>query len=475
MNTKPPLYLRLAQDLEAQIQKGVFQLGDPVPSVRALSRQRRVSVSTVLQAYFWLENRGWIEARPKSGFYVRTPLREAIPEPQYAAAKPKPMAVGTAALIAEVIRAGTDQSKVPFGAACASAGMMPNQKLSLILRSIVRNNPDHSSRYPPPNGVEELRREIAKRSYEAGCSFASDDVLVTSGAMEALHLALRVVAEPGGIIATESPTYFGIVQAVELLGMKAIEIPTHPRNGIDLNILEDVIRKHRVRACTLMTNCHNPLGTVMPDDKKKALVDLVTRHNVPLIEDDVYGDLTFHGPRARTAKSFDREGLVLLCGSFSKTIAPGLRVGWLHGGRYGNDVERLKMLTTIASPALPQLAVAKFLESGGYDRHLRRLRTVLAHQVDVFSQAIARYFPESTRISRPDGGYVLWVELPKTINSIELHRQALDAGISISPGPIFSAKGNFTNFIRINCGTAWSERLDRGLIKLGKLCERLLH
>jgi DNA-binding transcriptional MocR family regulator len=289
--------------------------------------------------------------------------------------------------------------------------------------------------------------------------------------MEALNLAIRAVAKPGNVIAVESPSYFGVLQVIESMGMRALEVPTHPREGLDLEALETAIHRHRVKACVAIPTCHNPLGFVMPDSRKEALVRLLARHEIPLIEDDVYGDLAFAETRPRAAKSFDRDGGVLLCGSFSKSIAPGLRVGWIHPGRFQGEVERLKLLGTLATASLPQWTVARFLESGGYDRHLRRLRVAMARQVELVSQAVARYFPPETCVSRPEGGFVVWVELPEGYDTVALHQAALDSGISISPGPIFSASGRFRHCLRLNCGSAWCERIDRGLLTLGRLAE----
>jgi DNA-binding transcriptional MocR family regulator len=292
--------------------------------------------------------------------------------------------------------------------------------------------------------------------------------------MEALNLALRAVARPGDVIALESPTYFGVLQTIESLGMKAIEIPTHPRNGMDLDCLESSIPKHRVKACVTMSNCHNPLGFVLSNDYKKDLVARTARHGVAVIEDDVYGDLTFDGIRPKTAKAFDRDGLVLLCSSFSKVLAPGFRVGWIHPGRFQDEIRRLKFITTLASPSLPQLAVAEFIQSGGYDRFLRKLRATFASHVQLCSQAIGRYFPSGTRISRPVGGHVLWVELPERIDSLKLYRAALANNISIVPGVAFSPSQRFNHHIRISCGQRWSPTIDRGLATLGKLAGKLL-
>jgi DNA-binding transcriptional MocR family regulator len=252
--------------------------------------------------------------------------------------------------------------------------------------------------------------------------------------------------------------------------MKAIEIPTHPRNGMDLDALEAAIRKHSVRACFTMTNCHNPLGYILDDTYKRDLVDVLTKHNVPLIEDDVYGDLTFNGIRPKTAKAFDTEGIVLLCSSFSKVLAPGFRVGWIHAGRFIDSVTRLKFINTLSSPSLPQLAIAEFMQSGGYDRYLRTFRTALANQVQSYNQAAVKYLPEGTRISRPAGGYVLWVELPRRIDALELCRAAFANNISLVPGVVCSASARFRNHVRISCGHPWSETIESAFITLGKLC-----
>jgi DNA-binding transcriptional MocR family regulator len=254
--------------------------------------------------------------------------------------------------------------------------------------------------------------------------------------------------------------------------MKTIEIPTHPKEGMDLEHLERAIRKHKIKACITMTNCHDPLGYVLPDEFKRALVDLTSRANVAVIEDDSYGDLAYDAARPLTAKSFDRKGLVLLCSSFSKTLSPGYRIGWMLAGRFRAEVERLKLFTSVAAPSLQQLVVAEFLESGSYDRHLRRLRATLACQAENMRQAVAEYFPAGTRISRPAGGHMLWIELSPKIDALKLHRAALTERISISPGALFSATGRYKNYIRLNCGHVWTKNHDRALQTLGRLCER---
>lgn len=469
-----PLYVRIAETFTRQVATGVLRPGDRVPSLRKLSDGRGVSLSTALQAYLWLENRGYLEARPQSGFYIRTPYAKLIPEPQAKICQSRPAAMGFNAVLEEVIRSASDPACIPFGAGCASADLFPHRRLNLIMRRILRRQAAHSGSYDFPPGIEAFRRQVARRSLAMRCEVSPSDVVVTGGALEAIHLSLRAVAKPGDVIAVESPLYFGILNSVASLNMKTIEIPTHPQRGMDLEHLERAIRKHRVKACITVSNGHNPLGYVLTDEFKRALVDLTSRANVAVIEDDLYGDLTFDAPRPSTAKSFDRKGLVLLCSSFSKTLSPGYRVGWVLPGRFRADVERLKLATNVASPSLPPLVIAEFLESGSYDRHVRGLRARFACQVENVRQAVAKYFPPGTRISRPAGGHMLWIELPPGVDGLKLHRAALLERISISPGVLFSTTGRYNNCIRINCGHTWAKTHDRALLTLGRLCERQL-
>jgi DNA-binding transcriptional MocR family regulator len=464
----------VARQIEQQIKKGALRVGDRVPSIRGLRRQQGVSVSTVLQAYFWLENQGWIEPRPQSGFYVRVPYSHLVPEPEFQTKPSTPTEVEGLGVLDEVMNSIGNPAFVPLGAASASANLFPNARLNRIINSIARKDSPHSARYESLHGLEPLRRQIARRAAAYGCSLSPNDITVTCGGMEALNLAVRAVARPGDVIALESPTYFAFLQIIESLGMKAIEIPTHHRTGMDLHALARAIRKHSVRACITISNCHNPLGFILDDEYKKDLVRLLTKHKVALIEDDIYGDLAFEGARPKPAKAFDVEGFVLLCSSFSKVLAPGFRVGWIEAGRFRDAVRRLKFINTLGTASLPQLTVAEFIESGGYDRYLRGLRETLAQHIRQYSQAVGRHFPAGTRISRPLGGFVLWVELPETIDALKLYRTAAAHKISIIPGVIFSPTGQFGNHIRLSCGHAFSDSIDRALATLGRLSQKLM-
>lgn len=463
------LYEQVVGKIAGLIGERVLRPGDRIPSIRRLSSQMDVSISTVLQAYLLLESKGLIEARPQSGYFVKVRVDKLPPEPKTSSPSASATPVGVSELVSKMLEAARDPEIVPLGAATPSHELLPLNQLNRAIAAIARRRGPAAINYDLPPGNEALRRQVARRSLDWGCNLSLNDIVTTCGGMEALNLCLRAVAKPGDTIVIESPTFFGILQVIESLGMKALEIATHPRDGMDLEALEHAIKRNRVKACMMIPNFNNPLGSCMPDKNKRALVDMLSRREIALIEDDIYGDFYFGNRRPKTAKAFDREGLVLLCSSFSKTLAPGYRVGWAAPGRFKFHVEQLKFMNTLATATLPQMTIAQFLESGGYDRHLRRLRKALATQVQLVSLAISRYFPEGTRVTRPLGGFVLWVELPKSVNSLELHRKALREKIGIIPGSLFSPKQRYQNFIRLSCGLPWSDRLEQALINLGRL------
>lgn len=468
------LYERVASHLAALIELGTLRPGDRVPSVRHLSRQQGVSIATVLSAYLHLENRGLIEARPQSGHYVRArPSPVRLPEPRSPRTCATASRPSVGSLVAKVYGAARYPNIVPFGAAYPSPDLLPTERLNRTLSVIARTSGGLGVSYDPPPGHLALRRQIARRSVEWGCALSADDIITTVGAMEALTLCLRAVARAGDTVAVESPAYYGLLLLIESLGIKAVEIPALPRSGIDLDALEDALGRHRIKACLAIPNFANPLGSLLPDEGKERLVDMLTRREIPLIEDDVYGDIHFGDVRPRPAKAFDREGLVMLCSSFSKTLAPGYRVGWAAPGRFREQVEQLKFAQSVATPTLPQMAIADFVENGGYDHHLRQLRRRLASQVERVSEAVAEHFPAGTRATRPAGGFVLWLELPPGVNALELHARALAAGISIAPGPIFSAKPRFANCIRLSCGYPWCDIMDHSIRTLGRMATEL--
>lgn len=465
------LYQAVAEDIASMINSGTLVAGERIPSVRELSRQRRLSVSTVVHAYHLLEDRGVIEARPQSGYYVRT-ARSPIEEPPITRPPRSPQTVDVHALVSRVLADRHLAKRLQFGAAVPHPGPLPVRRLQRIMSSLARRRPEWIANYSFPPGDERLRRQIALYMRDWGVRAKADEIVITNGCMEALNLCLRAVAKPGDVIALESPTYFGLLQIIESLGMKALEVPSHPREGISLDALQLAIERARVKACVLMTTVSNPLGGTIPDGGKKRLVQLLAQHKIPLIEDAIYSALHFES-QPYAAKSYDDEGSVMLCSSFSKTFSPGFRIGWALPGRHYERVLSLKFTNTIGVPELLQAAAAEFLGSGAHHRLLRKLRRTYAGQVQQFAEAITRNFPEQTKVSRPTGGYVLWVVMPEGVDSIELYQEALKHGIGITPGAVFSASGRYRNCIRINCGMPWTREVELGIERLGELARKL--
>lgn len=462
------LYEQVADRIQRLIAEGTLQIGDRLPSVRKLHEQWSVSVSTVLEAYRLLEDRGLIAARPQSGYYVKQALLKTPSEPHQSAPSPKAHHVDNS-LGFRVICSIRDSQTIKLGAAVPSLELLPLAALNRLTGQILRQHQMVAHAYDVPPGCEALRHEVARRLMDAGCSVTPDEIVTTNGTFESVFLSLRAITQPGDTVAIESPTYYGLLEALEILHLKALELPTHPRDGLSLLHLESTLQKKRIAACALVSNFSNPLGTCMSDQKKKELVELLARYQVPLVEDDIYGDLYFEGTRPKALKAFDQEGLVLYCSSCSKTLSPGLRVGWAVAGRYQAKVEQLKWVINQTTATAPQLTVAAFLSNGGYDRHLRQLRRAYQSQTLRMIQAICDYFPSETRVTHPKGGHVLWVELPEEFDSLKLYETALERQISIAPGMIFSPSGGYNNCFRLNCGMPWSDEIDQAMQTLGEL------
>ena len=466
-----PLYQQLADALERQVQEGVYPPGARIPSVRRLREQQRVSTSTVLEALRVLEARGVVRARSRSGHYVlgsAARRTEALAEPGASTPPTTPHHVDASLALRLNLGIGNPQEPT-LGAAVQGPELMPIAALNRLMSQVLRYQPSACHSYDAPPGTLALRRAVARRGVDAGYAATPDDIVITSGAKEAVYLSIRTVTRPGDTVAIESPGYYALFEVLASLGLRALEIATHPREGIDLDQLDTALAAERVTAVATVANFSNPTGSCMSDDAKRRLVALLESHDVPLVEDDVYGDLAFDGPRPRAIKAFDRGGLVLYCGSYSATLSPGLRVGWAIPGRYTEELELMKLVVNQATAPAPQLAVAAFVESGGFDRHLRRVRRMYREQMLHMIDAVAQHFPPETRCTRPGGGHVLWVQLPDGVDSLALYEAAAAAGIRVAPGPMFSAHGGYRNFIRLNTGFPWRETTERQVEHLGRL------
>ena len=462
-------YEKLAGDLEGMISSGVLRHGDRLPSLRRLAKERRLSLSTVVQALRQLEDRGLVEARPQSGYFVRRALSlRAEPAPR--STPEAAVAVDVTQRLVRVLQAGARPGIAPLAAALPHPSLLPVAALQRLYAGVARRHPklleggSHINMDEPA-----LIRQIVRRSLAWGGPLAGDEIVVTNSCTEALGLCLRAVTRPGDTVAVESPAYYLMLQLLETLGLRALEIPTDPRTGISVEALDLATRDGRVAACLLVPNASNPLGSVMPEAKKRLLAALTAARGVAVIEDDIYGDLCFDSQRPWPIKAFDTAGNVMLCSSFSKSLSPSLRIGFVAAGRYRQAIALQKTLTSGGTNPITQHVLAEYLDSGAYERHLRGLRRSYEQQVERMRQAVTRHFPAETRITQPQGGFVLWLELPEEVDATALHERALGQGLAFVPGELFSASGMYRNCLRLNCGNPHAPEIEDAVRRLGQL------
>jgi DNA-binding transcriptional MocR family regulator len=461
-------YEIVADVIEKQIGGGLLGPHARVPSLRAMSRSLGVSVGTVVQAYVLLEQRGVLHTRPRSGHFV-----SAAPRPAPSPARAKNMSARPQRVAPRVIDTVIDSLRrsdlVALNSAVALAAARIDGRLNSIARRVLREHPGNPNELVKPPGDETLRSAVAKRVATTGFEATAEDVVVTNGTMEAITLALGMLCKNGDAVLVESPTYFGVLQVIEHLRLKVVEVPNHPGHGIDVAALESAVTKNRIAAAVLQSSFNNPTGATTPDDAKRRIVEILGAAGVPLVEDDIYGDLHFGPHRPRPFAAFDETGSVIYCASISKTVALGYRIGWAVSARHAHDLMRAKFFASVASPTLQQRILGRYYAAGTHDRHLRHVREYLAANCRRLIAAIVREFPAGTRVSSPAGGVVLWVELPKGVDGVHLFERALERGIGIAPGIIFSATARYRNFVRLSAGLNWTPEVEKALGVLGRL------
>lgn len=465
------LYERLAERLRHQIQRGTLRAGERLPSLRRLGRDQRISLATAVEAYLQLEREGLIEARPRSGYYVRAP---AAPTPRtsarHRARAPQP--IRNPALLGVLDVLGRCDL-ISLHAATPAPSLLPTAALAAAASRVMRRNAQAALGYAVPQGLAALRERIAQRYVQCGVDVDPDEIVITAGAMEAISLALRTVARAGDVVLVETPTYYGLLQAMSEQGLRVIEVPNRPGLGIDPDRLSELLERHAVRAAVLVPNFNNPVGSLTSDEAKRAIVAACAAHGTVVIEDDLYGELSYSGERPSPLRRYDERGGVITCGSYSKMLTPGLRVGWMLGGRWAPALLRAKCFSTVATSTLSQLTIVEYLARHDFERGLRRLRRELAVNAQRYREAIALHWPQGTCVSAPAGGMALWIELPPQIEGQAVFEAALARGIGILPGHLFSNRGDYGHHLRLSCGQPWGEPVETALRTVGALAADL--
>lgn len=465
------IYETLADKIESRILAGSINAGEKLPSVRELSLKEEVSPSTVVQAYELLLSRGLIETRPRSGFFVLRVASPRINQSKKTSSFIPQSHLNPDELIKALRLAVHDPKIFPFGAASPLPDYYPTKTLNRLIQKVLRNEPALMSEYRFPPGSPELRELIAERYSRFGLKVSGDDIVTTAGAIESISLTLKTIANPGDVIAVETPCYFGILQLVRSMKYKVLEIPIDPEKGLLPEKFEEAIKKcSDIKALVTIPNFSNPLGSLMPDENKERIVQLAEKANIVLIEDDIYGDLYFQDHRPRPLKAFDRKDTVVTCGSFAKTVSPAFRVGYVISKKFASDIMFHRTAFTSGVTALGEEVLTTFLDSDYLEKHLRFLRSSYKTLIAQYSHAVLSHFPEGTKISHPQGGFVLWIQLPQKFDMRDVQKVALEHSISIAPGTIFSASNkDYVNYMRLNCAIPMNQHSMKNLQKLTKV------
>lgn len=462
------LYQKIADDIAQDIHQGIYLSGEKVPSVRSLSKLKSVSISTITQAYALLEDQGYLTAKPQSGYYVKDGASDPVMPPPISKGS-EPEVVKKNDIISMMLNAVHQKSLINFGAAIAHESLMPQHALQTHINKVSRFHSKQVFNYLFSPGLESLRRQIAARMRSVGVRCHPDDIIITQGCAEALNLCLRTSTQPGDIIAVESPCYYGFLQLAGLLGLKIIEIPTDAQKGISVDALTLALKQWPIRLIAVSARYSNPTGAALDTDKQKQLYALAQKYDVKILEDDIYGELGFDQTLNTVIKTFDTDGRVMHCSSFSKTLSPGLRVGWCISGDQHHRIIEEQTYSSFSPASVSQYALSSYLESGHYDKHLRKTRTTCQENVDAITQLIKQFFPPGTRISQPKGGFIIWVALPERTDVMSLQRNALKEGINIAPGAMFSNTNEFDHYIRLNCAIPIDAQVTLAVKTLGRL------
>lgn len=468
-----PIYLQLAAKLTAMIGKGTYPPGEKLPSLRKIHREHGISIGTVLQAFQHLQDTGLITSREKSGYFVKYQPAHTLPVPQIIPSSLSEQTIRIDNLLRKLKKIPPGNNFISFSNALPDHRLLPFNTIKRTIQQISRDTSGSYLELEDTKGYPPLREAIARRSLAWGGALHTDDIIITNGATEALNLCLKAVTKPGDTVLVQEPCYYGVMQCLEFLDLKAVTIPCYSGTGIEVSDVQAACEKYTIKACLLVSNFSNPTGATLSSDKKRRLAVFANKNKLPIIEDDLYGDLYLEGSRPDNIKTYDKNGWVLLCNSFSKSLFPGFRLGWCAPGRFGYEVARFKSMSTAGTAGLLQKVLYELLHTGAYDRHLQRFRKQLHANLVRISRLIERHFPDGTKLTRPGGGLVLWIELPRRINAVQLQDAAFEQGIGIAPGEIFSAKAGYKNYIRISFCTMWNPRTEKALTNLGRLVKSI--
>jgi len=462
------LYETLAQQFIADIRSQKLPIGSRLPALRVLAKQHQISMTTATKTYEYLQQAGYIFSQPQSGYFVASQwLDVAFPAPNLIDKQrrdPKQFAPDKG-------YSPTVAFFNPLGTCRVSSELQPLAELQRCIKRVTRRSESRLFQYPETQGDSRLRHALAQHFLQDHFPFSPNDCVITHGCIDSIRIAIESLTKAGDTVAISSPCFSGLLDLLAALSRNIIEIP-YTSQGMDLVLLEKVMKQGEVQASLFSTTHINPTGQSLPVEQKQALVTLATKYQIPMIEDDVYFELSHQKHLPLPAKYWDKEGYVVWCGSVSKTLAAGLRLGWSLPGRYLTRYLQHSSHTCFGVNGLMQACLAEFMSTGEYRSHVNKIRLTLHHQVHAYRQYLIEHLPADALVSLPDGGLVLWVKIP-SVNTQKLEQEAQTLHIDIRSGACFSTHDAYHDCFRINCG--WSlgkkEADNTAFQQLSRLCE----
>lgn len=462
------LYQNIVDYFIDNIEKGSILPGEKLPSLRKISDQFDVSLSTAVEAYRKLELFGYVQVKDRSGYSARFPSQsEHVLKPSKKF-RPKVCEIEHIDEIIELMDQTLDSETAPFGVGVPAIDRFPNKMVNKYLVQTIKHYPDASSTYVFGAGLEDLRTEVAKWIRPWTGVVTASNIVITNGCLEAINLALAAECEAGDIVAIESPCYFGLLHAIHHHGLKALEVKTDPDQGIDPESLESLAKSKKIKALISTPNAQNPLGFSMSDERKKQILAICKKYGIRLIEDDLYGELSFEKKRPRSYKYFDKDGVVTHCTSFSKFLGPGLRIGWVIPAKETQKYIRQKLSLNLATHSLTQFAVANILRNENLLIYGQKLGEYYEKNLNIYANVLKKELGEKLSLSQPTGSYFLWARV-QDLDATHAFQKAKKLKISFTPGPLFSANRQYQNYLRINCAHEYNEKRHQQLISLAKL------
>lgn len=464
------LYEKLADEITAAINSGQLQPGSRIPSVREYASSHQVSINSVKSAYRILEDRGLILPRPQSGYFVSAVLPELALLPRQFSVRENISLTGVSKLLAKILESQRHNEFTDLALACPYGNMFyPVERLKKLTMQVLRASTSGRDVYAMPPGSRRLRSQIARRGLTLGMMLSDEDIIITHGTMEALSLAVRASTRAGDTVALETPTFYNLYPMLKDLGRNIASVPTNPQSGMCIDALEEMAANGEITAVITIPSGHNPLGFTMPEENRRELARIARDYRIAVIEDAMYAELQFGTRLVPNIKAFDEGGWVLTCASYTKTATPDFRLGWLEAGRFSEVAAQMKFSTTVAEPEFLCETLGIFLENGSYDHHLRHLRRLYDRQIDIVRACIATCFPEGTRVSRPQAGFILWIELPEGVDSLELFHSALEEKVICMPGLVCAGNRSFSNCLRLAVCFEMTDKHLEALRTLGRL------